>query len=52
MERLLKTRKTLQSPVHARGAHAETHRGEAPQMHGKNHFFALCRLKCLLGLSI
>ena len=27
----------FQGPVHAGGAHAETHRREASQMHSKNH---------------
>ena len=27
----------LQGPVHAGGPHAQTHRGEAAQVHGKPH---------------
>ena len=36
MEGLLQTGETFQSSVHAGGSHAETHGGEATQVHGKS----------------
>ena len=37
MEGLFATREALQGSIHARGAHEETHWGEASQVHGKSH---------------